>query len=171
MPLFFVMCGMTFNPSSTWHVFLQKTYKSFIQLVLPAILLASMYFIFKHLRQHNFSLIEFTKSILFFSGVKYSINKTTFDGIDVPWFLMSFFFARTMFDASMLLFKRNINLVFCIISTIVGVSISRIIWLPLCIDISLASLIFIQVGYVFKEFKSINGRYLQYVINPLYWGG
>ena len=30
---------------------------------------------------------------------------------------------------------------------------------------------FIQVGYVFKEFKSINDRYLQYVINPLYWGG
>ncbi len=161
MPLFFILSGYTMSFSGNLHEWANKVKKSIFRLLLPTLItfIATTYL--NYILQHGLSDLTFIYSqiphiflaILGSSAGSFSIGSLTFDGVGIAWFLITLFLSKNLFDLLHLLFGRR-RVFFLLTVTILsfsGVLISKFLWPPLSLDLSLSVLLFICSGYLIRS--------------------
>ena len=121
MPLFFILSSITFRLSENRDMFVRKTERAFVHLMLAAI---GIYFFrtLLHMVQ-NYSalqlsdlhalkdyLAERVNIFVYGSGVATPVGDTRIPALGVPWFLIALFFGRTLFDYMHLKLKKTYSL-------------------------------------------------------------
>ena len=149
MPLFFILSCMTYRWSKGGTDFIRKLKKSFVHLIVPVILLLlwNTFFtegiIFTNKYFENRLL-----SLLFSSGVEVRFENYAIWPIGLTWFLVALFWGRTLFDYLHLKFSCKLLPFISVTLSVIGVYISKYIWLPFSFDIVLAIMIFLYIGSV-----------------------
>lgn len=175
MPLFFICSGMTYRFSNGMGELRAKMKRAFCHLVLPVLVLYCIMVLFSGLVDGVFARPEFVRSFLarrFMTLLMFSGNDVDFLGvrvgaIGVIWFVMALFLSRLFFDFSQLCLRnllpnRNrgtlhldvdlrkwLGAVSCIL-TVAGVLAGRICALPLSLDLAMAGVGFLYMGYCFR---------------------
>ena len=155
MPLFFILSGYTFKQKD-WRENLRSSFK---RLVVPYILLFLVWNVPHYLMSAQEvtlnNVIHLVLCAFFASGT--TVPGVNVDAVGMSWFLMALFISRILFNAAMGLSSKtkhpDISLFFfCAVSFVVGKWLGGDlkIYLPLSLDVSLVSLIFIWGGYFVK---------------------
>lgn len=158
MPLFFVMSCLTYRMSTDMGQLWRKTKKAFVHLVIPALLLFVLTILGEAIIDRTFMDLEFWKakawSLLFASGSQFYIGDLHIQRMGIPWFLIVLFTGRTLFDLLHLKLGKAFIPV-CVVLSMVGVVIGQTLqlWLPLSLDVMLASLIFLLFGLWLRKWN------------------
>lgn len=151
MPLFFALSGFCQSNCSRERI-KGKILNNAQKLVLPAIivyivrLLTKFYGFQKSSSNVSVMILETMKTLLWFSGSDVIILGWKVSGIGIVWFLMVLFLALVIFCIVQLYLPKNQTIVYFVLATI-GVVISKIIYLPVSLDIDLTVLPFIWFGH------------------------
>lgn len=151
MPLFFALSGFCQNYCSRERI-KGKILNNAKKLVLPAIivymvrLLTKFYSFQKSSNNVSATILEIVKTLFWFSGSDVIILGEKVSGIGIVWFLMVLFLSLVIFYIVQLYLPQNQTIVYFVLATI-GVVISKIIYLPVSLDIALAVLPFIWLGH------------------------
>jgi fucose 4-O-acetylase-like acetyltransferase len=103
------------------------------------------------------------------SGVSVNVLGAEISAIGIPWFLVTLFLGRTLFDYLNLRFGNKKSCILCVILSVVGVLFGKIQWLPLSFDIALAILPFFVVGKEFYRFNVDDRAIKKLAISILVW--
>jgi len=165
MPLFFIFSTMTFRMSTDMGQWWKKTKKSFLHLVVPALIVITVFTTGKLLSKGGTIWnLGFWKgmglSLLFSSGSEFYIGSVHIPRMGMPWFLIVLFTGRSLFDLLHLKLGKAFVPV-CIGLSVAGVLIGNKVWLPFSFDVTMASLFFLLVGYGLRNYdpakKSVSG--------------
>lgn len=153
MPLFFLCSGMTFSFSENGREFVSRIGKSARRLLLPGLALYGVTSLTAVAQQGSLSVLaDQAKKLLWFSGNERQQWGMTIGSVGVIWFLMALFLARMIFDAFHLWRPRRLGLL-CLLGTFAGIWLGKRVWLPLSLDVALASLLFLYAGFVLRQKK------------------
>lgn len=158
MPLFFIMSCLTYRLSTDMSQLARKAKKAFVHLVIPALILFALTTLGNALLERETMDLAFWKgkglALLFASGSQFYIGdpQIHIQRMGIPWFLIVLFTGRTLFDLLHLKLGRGF-VPACILLSIAGVIIGQYAWLPLSFDVTLASLIFLLVGYWLRRWN------------------
>lgn len=161
MPLFFILSVATFRYSENNDQFLTKTEKAFRHLILPY-LLCFLYSVCwslvknKEILMSKSSLKEFASDrilqFVFASGMPVNVGGVSIRLIGLTWFFVVLFISRTLFDyVQYKLHNEKKLILFCCISSGLGVVLGKIQQLPFSLDICLAIMPFLYVGGKIKN--------------------
>lgn len=140
MPLFFSLAGVTFKTSSTVKQCLYKMWKSFKQLIIPAVLV----FIVRSVLIHGLIPVKsILKSIFWASGV----DGNGFAAVGMVWFLFVMFEVRLLYDIVCFIVKNHRYIVVFGL-TFLGILLGKICWLPQSLDVAFAVMMFFVGGAV-----------------------
>lgn len=177
MPLFFILSSLTYRSSSDVSEFKQKTKKAYVHLVIPALVLFGLGTVIEILEMvltgtypdcRDYVLGKLL-TILFASGARFFIGEMEITRLGIPWILIALFFGRTLFDWIHLRVKGKVLSVGCIFLTVVGIAIGQKWWLPMSLDIALASVFFLLWGQWMKNADVQRRPALQMLIAMLIW--
>ncbi len=175
MPLFFILSCVTFKPSQDENDFFIKTERAFKHLVIPVIVLFLLRIIYEIILNKlnndianndiQLYLSGIVNRFVYASGVTVTVANTEIQPLGMLWFLVVLFFSRTFFDYLQLkLGTSKILLFVCIFSSLIGVGISYIQWLPFSLDIVLAIMPFLWYGNYLKNIEFTNKTFLKFGI-------
>lgn len=176
MPLFFICSGMTYRFSEGAGELWEKTKRAFCHLVLPVLALYFITVLFSGLVDGAFAGADSVRpflarrflTLLMFSGNDVDFLGVRVEAIGVIWFVMALYLSRFLLDFSQLclrnlLSNRNqgtllmdadlrkwLGAVSCFL-TVAGVVVGRICALPLSIDLAMAGIGFLYMGYCFRR--------------------
>lgn len=165
MPLFFIFSTMTFRLSTDMEQWWKKCKKSFVHLVVPALIAIAVFTTGVLLAKggtiwNSGFWKEMGLSLLFASGSEFYIGSLRIPRMGMPWFLIVLFTGRSLFD----LLHLKLGKAFvptCIVLSVAGVVIGSKVWLPLSFDVTMATLIFLLMGYGLRSYdpgkNSISG--------------
>lgn len=162
MPLFFILSIMTYKLSQNNDEFVWKTEKSFTHLILPAVAIhafgTAIGFVMFYPTISNYNPDEFksylANIILVFvagSGAPTRVGATEINLLGIPWFLITMFFGRGLFDYCHLKLSRNKLVLASCFCSVLGLILGRIQWLPFSFDITLAIQPLFLFGYAVKK--------------------
>lgn len=143
MPLFFILSGATFHYSTNIAQWLERSIKSFRQLLIPATM---SYLIRSYLRYGFIPVKELLINLFWASGV----DGEGFTAIGMVWFLFALFEIRSIMDLLHLKFDKS-TWIPTIILTLLGIILGKHFWLPFSLDIAFASLLFFRGGVYAKR--------------------
>lgn len=144
MPLFFIVAGAIYKYSNNWFEIWNRTKKSFIQLMIPAI---AAFIIRSYLRYGIVSVDKLVRDVIWGSGVA----GNGFEAVGMVCFLYVMFEVRFIADCITHLMKEKALLMAGVL-TFLGVIFGKKQWLPFSLDIAFAVLIFFVEGAKFKKF-------------------
>ena len=170
---------MTWRYSVDPPQFLRKVKKSFIHLIVPAIVIYILRTMVNMVHYYsNFSSLAYFKNYiadrlltaLFSSGVALSVGDKEIEAIGMPWFLVALFLGRTLPDFLHLQIQGKMLAVTCIVLSAIGVLGSKIQWLPFSFDIVLAIMPLLFMGGVLKMLQMEKRVWLKVGIYLAVWG-
>lgn len=152
MPLLFFLAGVTFKPSRTRQQFLTKAKSSARQLLLPAFLIVVIRALMNILLgQVEVSLphyiVQRLMALFFSSGTPVHLFGRTVQPAGMVWFLVVLFWARLLLDWLYQVFSEKVITALMLISLLAGHVISKVVWLPLSLDIVFLILPFLFLAY------------------------
>lgn len=156
MPLFFILSAFTTTLSSDDAQFLRKTEKSFKRLIIPALII---YFIrifiyvvhyFTSIKWKLF-IVEKINTFVYGSGVDASVAGGVIPAFGMMWFLLVLFIGRTLFDYIHLKLSETGFILCALISSVLGVILGRIQWLPFSFDVTLSIMPFFICGFYLRK--------------------
>lgn len=171
MPLFFIFSTMTYKFATDMTSFKRNVKKSFIHLILPYLAVCLVVLLKEILLTPDLFLsAEFWRGrlfcLVFASGVDVWFGNIYVPAITYPWFLCALFLGRTAFDYMQMRLSRESLLIICLLSSAVGIALGDAQWTPMSIDIILASMPFLYVGYYQRD-KMKNGGKQGKLNNPI----
>lgn len=161
MPVFFIISGYTFKTKP----FKQVLVSSFKRLLLPyfitCMVMLVIYIIRSRLKVNsNYFVINYydlraTLFSYFYGNCKTHNFFIKIPGIEYIWFLNCLFVIRLLFNY---ISRLNIYLsgAVCLAFSVMGMLISKYVWLPFNLDIALVALFFVYGGYVLKRIDFLN---------------
>lgn len=153
MPLFFICSGITFRFSDSIGVWWTKVCRAFPKTVLLAFGLYTLRTFLACVKNAllgnavEISIVEMLCTMFYSSGVAVSDRVSA---IGAVWFLVALFFCRSIMDCVHLIAAKHCVLIATILC-LIGIFVSRIFWLPLSLDIALATGFFFIFGYKYKD--------------------
>lgn len=168
MPLFFIVSMMTTSLSDSKEIFIKKTKKRAIHLLIPFFImwvvftLIDIFYI-----KVNANLDWWVSNFYRLVGVEYGELLNS----GAAWFLLTLFIGQTIFDFLHLVLKKDSYLfvVICIL-TMIGVALGFVpIRLPLTLDMTLSSLAFFFVGYKLKTYDFEKNQFKRFLFFLLIW--
>ena len=162
MPLFFILSCMTSRFSTDGNELIAKMEKTFIRLLIPAILIGSIRPLYEIAIEKDFRTIlmlggGLVNRLVYASGVLTNIQNTEVEPLGMCWFLVALFCSKLLFDYLQLKCTSERKLsILVLICSLVGVLISFLQWLPLNFDIVLAIQPFLYAGFKLKKFDITN---------------
>lgn len=156
MPLFFVLSGYFFKEKDTKTI----VKKGFKGLIIPYLVTGLIILILKLIpailkkKDALGVLSKWTEMIVFGSGLKIGINpftNGTIEPIGAIWFLLSLFFARIILNYVLKIKNKKIQILSLLVISMVGFILPNYIWLPFSLETSFITVLFLYVGYQFKQ--------------------
>ncbi len=178
MPLFFLLSGRTSRASKDRKEWMKKIKKAWRQLIIPAIvvyLLRTGVSIWQDVNLLGDA--SYWKGVLctffFASGVEIG-NSGIFGGIAVeamgiPWFFFALFFGRSLYDYFHLACSKRQLLLLCGATSVVGVVLGMVQWLPFSLDIALAVQPFFYLGDWLKGVEIEKGSWKLLIVFGVVW--
>lgn len=170
VPVFFALSGMTFSFSKDWKSFGKKTLKRFIRILIPYLVTLTIVFIVVLIRDNS----QLTSAKWWTNQTYRYIGYVSANYLNVHalWFLFALFTGGTLFDLFHLLCKNDGLLgIICGLFSLVGVIAGKFEFLmPLSLDVSMAILIFLFLGYKLKNFDFSKRPLLRNIILLIVWG-
>lgn len=186
MPLFFICSGMTYRFSNSMGELRVKMKRAFCHLVLPVLALYCITVLFSGLVDGVFARPEFVRSflvrrfmtLLMFSGSDVDFLGVRVGAVGAVWFVMALFLSRFFFDFSRLCLRNLLSnhnyetlhldvglrkwlgAVSCIL-TVAGVLAGKICAWPFSLDLAMAGVGFLHMGYCFRGLL-LEGKPLKY---------
>ena len=156
MPLFFILSEFTTTLSSDYVQFLKKAEKSFKRLIIPALLIYLIRILIYV--THNFTsinwklfIVEKINTLVYGSGVDVLLAGGVVPAFGMMWFLLVLFTGRTLFDYIHLKLSK-IGFIVCVfISSVLGVILGHVQWLPFSFDIVLSVMPFFLCGFCLRK--------------------
>lgn len=182
MPLFFILSCMTYRLSADGSQLWKKSKKAFVHLVLPALILFlldnGVKILLTALEGGFRPTLDFWKTkaltLLFASGsavdARFPIDSVPIERMGIPWFLIVLFTGRTLLDLMHLKMGRSF-VPACVLLSIAGVVIGQYVWLPLSFDVTLASLLFLLLGYGFRGYDMGKRPVVRFLTASVLWLG
>ena len=155
IPLFFILSGYTFRPSSNWADFFYRTKKDAAHLLIPYLLTAAVIAAAKIVIRHLAPLAvlkDMAEAVIWASGTGDGIHEP----IGVLWFLVSLFTARTIVNAVYTMYKgdleRRAPYLIAFISLIgFGIGGFDWNWLIFNLDVSMAACGYVLAGMILRR--------------------
>lgn len=156
MPLFFILSAFTTALSSDNAQLLNKTEKSFKRLIVPALiiyLIRILIYVVHRFNSINWKLfvVEKINTLVYASGVDVPLAGGVVSAFGMMWFLIVLFTGRTLFDYIHLKLSEIDFVLSVFISSILGVILGRIQWLPFSFDITLSIMPFFICGFYLRK--------------------
>lgn len=172
MPLFFLLSGMTFKMSNDGEKLIRRAEKSFKRLIIPAVS------VFLLLRVYNAILYgisggmraflaETINVLIYSSGV--GVQPFNIPAMGKLWFLIALFSSRIIFDYLHLKLTSAQLVLTCIMLAFIGIGFGKIQWLPFSLDISLAVMPFMLLGYEYMRSNIIKSSFLALTASGFIW--
>lgn len=151
MPLFIILTGYNIKKSSNEFDVLSSIKKDFLHLIIPLIIVVFIYHFSYEKNMIDFFIGSFLTLIWsnifgFVSNDGYFIS-----GVGPVWFLMCLFVSKFIYRILLFMFKDNIRFFLILFLSIFGIFIGQSFFFPLCFDIALVFLIFLEVGHLYKK--------------------
>lgn len=154
MPLFFFLSGINCHHSEDRRSFQANAWKSFKRLIIPAYVIWMIRFPIIMIRDSaSYTSSQVLNCALYASGSRFSIGFQNVPAFGMMWFLVVLFTIRLMVD--MILYLKNTwaKVIIVIALCILGVAIGGGSYLPFSFDVTLVSILFFYMGYVFVRSK------------------
>ena len=153
VPVFFILSGITFSFSTDAKSFGKKTLKRFCRLMIPYfIAIIAVYIVVIIRTPSQASSLKFW-TYQFYRLIGYS--SANFLSTHALWFLLALFVSSTIFDLLHLACKDNdwfLGILSGILA-LIGVILGKLEYvMPLSLDVSIAVVIFLFIGYKLKNF-------------------
>lgn len=176
MPLFFILSALVYNFSKSDDEFIKKAKRAFGHLVLPVIVWFGLIFLWKLMSVDSKDIKEFIIDrfliLIFANGVDVDFMGKKITGIGIPWFMISLFVGRTMFDFVYLKIQnRKLFTIVIAIMTLIGMVIGKYQWLPFTLDLSLQILPFFYFGLLIRNCNFGMNAVRNMFISAFVWGG
>ncbi len=178
MPLFFILSGMTYNWSENYSDFISSNKKSAKHLLEPALILYALTGVIilvqklpeiNSLKDLKFFLQGQILRVIFASGNPVVYGKEEIPGIGMAWFLVALFFSREIHDF-IYLNKKIYYWVTLLSLWLFGVIISRVQFLPLCLDVCFTALPLYAVSLSYRKTISEESSLFRIIISGVGWG-
>lgn len=161
MPLFFILSCFTATLSQNSEEFMQKTFKSFKHLIVPAFLIYALDVLIKMSVLHQSEWKYQIERFIYASGCPHGLRPF----LGMSWFLFALFFGRTILDFLQLHFKNKALCFAIFVCTLLGI-FGLNYWCVFSIDIALSLMPFFYCGYILKGWdfnrKTKQGFYLSF---------
>lgn len=159
MPCFFILSGYTYKTIS--HEDIQSyILRCFKKLIVPCIFLSIIQCIVNiyHGMEIKQALLYHALGLLF--GDIKEITFMNYKGcaMGILWFMFAMFWAKVIYSFVQIFITTN-RTIFIAFLSLLGYSIAKFSCVPQSIDIALVSLIYIEVGYLYKEYKHKFNQY------------
>lgn len=174
MPLFFILSCATFKCSDSIQTYFAKTKKAARHLLIPALVLFVIMTIYSIIMNPSLFFssefwIQKLYEWLFASGVNASFGDITVPAIGMVWFFLALFLSRSIFDYLHLVLNESLLLIITLISGLTGIILGQVKWLPFSLDVALAIMPFMFIGYKFLSFHPEKHAIIKMVISLLIW--
>ena len=167
MPVFFIISGYFFRNKSIK----EELKKDFISLIIPYFITCIICTILDYFINNASIRTNFFTSIL---GI--GVSKTILENLTTVgpiWFLICLFFSKIVFLLINKFSKNNkIQFFVCVLLNIMGVLISKILYLPFSFDVVLVTQIYLFIGKYIKENQLFDKKIniFQFIVLLLIWG-
>ncbi|RKI88676.1 hypothetical protein D7V94_19055 [Parablautia intestinalis] len=175
MPLFFILSCITFKLSTEGSQFVKKTEKACRHLVFTALILYGLRTLVNIV--NNFHTIEWKGYIaekinvlVYGSGSNVIVSGTVIPAFGMMWFFVVLFWGRTLFDYLHLKLKKIKFIVAILMSTMIGIVLGCVQWLPLSFDVALVVMPFFWFGDYLKHANLNRKRAAGCIVSLLIWG-
>lgn len=175
MPLFFCLSTITSHFSTDMNDYARTLKRSFVHLLLPAIVFWALHGIAYYTLFHSNlgSVGQYYKeqllSLLWASGKNIKLSKIVVPMIGIFWFSFALFIGRSILDFIHLKFGYSKAALLSIIIGIAGVLIGQQLSLPLSFDCALAIQPFLMLGMMLREKKKDKASLLVFGASLLVW--
>ena len=163
IPLFFILSGYTFKPSSSWVECMYRTKRDAVRLLVPYVLsgfaIAAVKIFYRHLGAADV-LKDTVQALIWASGTGDGVHEP----IGVLWFLMSLFTARLIVNVITTLYKNDLEhrypYIIAIISVLgFGIGMFDWNWLIFNFDVSMAASGFVLAGMEARRHEDFFRKY------------
>lgn len=174
MPLFFILSGLTFRPSSSDKEVIVKAKKVFLALIVPAILVYLTRIIIEIFMYHiNFMEPSFfitrLYGLLFWTVDYCPFSSLTVYRIGRIWFLMTLFLGKTLIDYMQIKISEKQLPFFIIGLSFVGYAIGLNMRIFLSFETVLATLPFIFIGHLLKNYDFHDKLFKRTILYFIIW--
>ncbi len=178
MPLFFILSGITFHYADSADRLVKNGEKAFRHLVLPAFCMVSIATALSCIRNYtSFLNVDYTKQFIrllaaaftFSSGSDVEYLSSSIPAIGMPWFLIVLFLGRGLFDYIQYKCPLKKTVLFCVLLSVAGVLMGKLLWLPLSFDIALAIQPFFLLGKEFDRVKAEQKPLIKLIVFAVLW--
>lgn len=159
MPLFFILTGFTARQITTWSDFGNVLKKDILRIFIPCIGIQALNGFLSFLIYHE----NAAESISL--RIEQLVWGSAFDiyghsCVGMIWFLIALFWSKQLFNLIMLLFPTKYNgSIFLMLAFLGKYLADKELYLPQSFDVCLVAVLFLYLGYAFKQVYSIFEKY------------
>lgn len=164
MPLFFILTGFTSKLVKTWEDFFKALKKDFLRILVPCIGIQALNGFLSFIINHENAMDALALRIdQLLWGSAFDIYGHSCVGM--IWFLIALFWSKTLFNLIMLIFPSKYNGSIFLMLAFLGKYLSdKELYLPQSLDVCLVAVLFIWLGYAFKQVYPVFEKYQMPII-------